>query len=76
MAGAAFVVATGAVIALGAITIAGVDESRAPRAESPRHRGRAGSAPIVLAGVTHPETGAVAWVPIAAWDEIRAERDW
>jgi hypothetical protein len=26
--------------------------------------------PIVLGGIVHPETGAVAWVPLAAWDEV------
>jgi hypothetical protein len=71
-AGAAFVVATGAVVALGAVTVAGVGLA-AGAATAPLE---GGLDPIVLAGVTHPETGAVAWVPVAAWDEIEDERRW
>lgn len=68
-AGAAVVVATGAVVAAGAITVGAVGAvALAPLAE--------GLDPIVLAGIEHPETGAVAWVPIAAWDEIPDERTW
>ncbi len=68
-AGAAFALATGAVVALGAVTIGAVGAvAMAPLA--------AGLDPIVLAGIVHPETGAVAWVPIAAWDEIPDRRGW
>jgi hypothetical protein len=68
-AGAAVVLATGAVVAVGAITIAGVGMGAvAPLA--------VGLDPIVLAGVEHARTGAIAWTPIAAWDEIRDDRSW
>jgi len=68
-AGAAFVLATGTVVALGAITVAGVGAvAMAPLAD--------GLDPIVLAGITHPETGATAWTVIAAWDEVEDERGW
>ncbi len=61
-AGAAVVLATGAAVALGAIAIAGVGSVvMAPLAD--------GLDPILLAGIDHPETGAVAWVAIAAWDK-------
>lgn len=68
-AGAAFAVAAGSVVAVGAITVGAVGAvAMAPLAD--------GLDPIVLAGVEHPETGAIAWVPIAAWDEIPDERSW
>ena len=72
-AGTVFAVATGAVVALGAITVVGVAGLAAGAAAAPLE---GGLDPIVLAGVRHPETGAVAWVPIAAWDEIPDERAW
>jgi hypothetical protein len=59
----AVVLVTGATLALGAITIAAAGAiATAPLA--------AGLDPIVLGGVVHEPTGAVAWVPMAAWDEI------
>lgn len=68
VAGGALVVATGAVVAAGAITIGAVGGAMAPLAD--------GLDPIVLAGIDHPETGAVAWTVIAAWDEIPDGRGW
>jgi len=61
-------VATGAVVAAGAITIGAVGGAMAPLAD--------GLDPILLAGIDHPETGAVAWTVIAAWDEIPDGRGW
>jgi hypothetical protein len=76
-AGAAVVVATGAVVAVGGIAIAGIAGAAAGVASGPVSTPLSGGLdPIVLAGLTHRETGAVAWVPIAAWDEIKDERDW
>lgn len=68
-AAAAFAVVAGAAAALGAVTIAGAGAvAAAPLA--------VGLDPIVLGGIVHPETGAVAWVPLAAWDEIPDARGW
>lgn len=68
-AGAAVALATGSVVAVGAITVAGIGTvALAPLAE--------GLDPIILAGIEHPQTGAIAWTPIAAWDEIPDERGW
>jgi hypothetical protein len=67
--GGALVVATGVVVAAGAITVGAIGAmAMAPLAD--------GLDPIVLAGIDDPKTGAVAWVPIAAWDEIPDGRNW
>ena len=68
-AGAAFVLVTGATVALGAITIAAAGAVAAvPLA--------AGLDPMLLGGLVDERTGAVAWVPLAAWDEVPDERRW
>jgi hypothetical protein len=69
-AGAACALALGSVVALGAITVAGLG---AAPAIAPLARGLD---PIILGGVVHRESGAVAWVPLAAWDEIPDTRAW
>lgn len=70
-AGAAVAVLTGAaVVAVGAVGVVGLG---AAGAASPLAHGLD---PLVLGGVVHEETGSVAWVPLAAWDEIPDERGW
>ncbi len=68
-AAAGFALAAGAAVSLGALTVAGIGAvATAPLAK--------GLDPIVLGGVVDPKTGSVAWVPLAAWDEIPDERSW
>jgi len=75
VAGTAFAIATTGVVALGAITIAGaIGAAGSGSAVSAPLAG--GLDPLILAGIEHPRTGAVAWVPIAAWDEIADHRGW
>jgi hypothetical protein len=68
-AGAAIGTATGAVVVLGAITVAGVAGAISAPLEG-------GLDPIILAGIRHPRTGAIAWTAISAWDEIEDDRGW
>lgn len=53
-------------VALGSIAIAGAAAGARAAVTAPLADGLD---PIVLGGIVHPETGAVAWVPLAAWDE-------
>lgn len=58
------VVLGGITVAAGAIVAGAV--ATAPLAE--------GLDPLILGGVVDPRTGAVAWVPLAAWDEVEDAR--